>query len=180
VKFSPTRLAGLSLIEPEPIEDARGFFARSYCRRELEKAGLDPTIAQCNISFNRCRGTLRGMHWAARPHGEAKLVRCTAGAIFDVALDIRRNSPTFLQWEAFELSADNRRALYIPVGFAHGFQSLTNESEVMYQMSTFYVPDAARGARWNDPRFAIAWPVADPVLSPKDADFPDFRDEESL
>jgi dTDP-4-dehydrorhamnose 3,5-epimerase len=180
MRITPTGLAGLALIDLEPIEDERGFFARSYCRRELEQAGLDPTVAQCNFSFNRQRGTLRGMHWAAHPHREAKLVRCTAGAIFDVALDIRRNSPTFLMWEGFDLSAENRHGLYIPVGFAHGFQSLTDRSEVHYQMSTFYVPEAARGARWNDPRFAIAWPIADPVLSPKDASYRDFRDDDGL
>jgi dTDP-4-dehydrorhamnose 3,5-epimerase len=180
MKIMPTRLAGLSVIELELIEDDRGFFARSYCRRELEQAGLDLTVAQSNVSFNRHRGTLRGMHWAAYPHCEAKLVRCTAGAIYDVALDIRRRSSTFLQYQGFELSADNRRALYIPVGFAHGFQSLTHVSEVLYEMSTFYVPGAARGARWNDPRFAISWPLAPPVLSQKDASYPDFRDEEGL
>src|SRR5207247_2613793 len=126
---TPTRLPGLALVEIVLLEDERGFFARSYCRREFEQAGLEPAVAQCNVSFNRLRGTLRGMHWNAPPHGEAKLVRCTAGAVYDVAVDIRRDSPTFLQWEGFELSAQNHRALHIPVGFAHGFQSLTDASE---------------------------------------------------
>ncbi len=169
-----TALEGAKIVELEPIEDERGFFARSFCRREFEAAGLDSCVAQCNLSFNRRRGTLRGMHFQREPHAEAKLVRCTQGAIYDVILDLRPRSSSYLRWVAVELSAANRRALYAPQGVAHGFQTLTDDAEVLYQMSEPYVPEAAAGVRWNDPAFGIAWPIADPVLSARDAAYADF------
>lgn len=175
MRIEPTPLPGLMVVDIERREDPRGFFARTYCGSEFAALGMDARVAQCNVSFNARRGTLRGMHWAAAPHAEAKLVRCTAGAIYDVALDIRPGSPTFLRWMGFELSADNRRALFIPEGFAHGFQTLSDGAEVFYQMSVPYVATAARGARWNDPAFAIRWPLADPFVSEKDAAYPDFQ-----
>jgi len=175
MKFIAARLPGLCLIKSEPIRDKRGLFARSFCRREFEEHGIDPNVAQCNISFNERRGTLRGMHIQVHPHGEAKLVRCTRGAIFDVALDLRRDSPTFLQWEGFELAAESRAALFIPKGFAHGFQTLEDASEVFYQMSEFYHPECARGVRWNDAVFGIEWPLEDGIVSERDASYPDFQ-----
>jgi len=161
-------------VELEQLGDDRGFFARSFCREEFEAHGLDPQIAQCNISFNARRGTLRGMHYQAVPHAEAKLVRCTQGAIWDVIVDLRRDSPSFKRWHAVELSAANRRALYVPEGFAQGFQTLADDSEVLYLMSQFYRPDAARGVRWDDPAFGIEWPIADPQLSVRDRGLPLF------
>ncbi|QJR16513.1 dTDP-4-dehydrorhamnose 3,5-epimerase [Usitatibacter palustris] len=174
MKFATTLIPGLVVVDVERREDARGFFGRSFCAEEFARAGLDARVAQCSVSHNAKRGTLRGMHWQAEPHAEAKLVRCTAGAIFDVALDLRPDSPTFRKWVGFELTADNHRALYIPPGFGHGFQTLADNSEVYYQMSVPYVPEASRGARWNDPSFAIRWPVADPVVSERDAGYADF------
>jgi dTDP-4-dehydrorhamnose 3,5-epimerase len=174
VKVLDTALEGAKIVEIEPSEDERGFFARTYCSREFEALGLEPCIAQCNVSYNRRRGTLRGMHFQRAPHEEAKLVRCTRGAIHDVIVDLRAGSRSYLRWIALELSADNRRALYVPRGFAHGFQALTDEAEVFYQMSEFYVPGAASGVRWNDPAFGIEWPIRDPILSPRDATYPDY------
>jgi dTDP-4-dehydrorhamnose 3,5-epimerase len=174
VKFTPTDLPGVYLIDLEPIEDERGFFARSWCSEVFVANGLDGNLEQCNISFNRYKGTLRGMHFQAEPHGEAKLVRCTLGAIYDVAVDLRPDSPTYLCHVGAELSAENRRALFIPEGLAHGFQTLTAESEVFYQMSRAYVPGAARGVRWNDPVFAIAWPDDERVISERDKSWPDY------
>ncbi len=176
MKFSPTKLAGLWIVEMERHEDERGFFARSWCRREFEQHGLNPRLVQCNVSFNRKKGTLRGMHFQVAPHEEAKLVRCTRGAIYDVAVDLRPASPTFKQWLAAELTAENGSALYIPEGFAHGFQTLENNTEVFYQMSEFYHDDLAHGVRWNDPAFAIQWPRADEIfLSQRDKNFPSFE-----
>jgi dTDP-4-dehydrorhamnose 3,5-epimerase len=172
--FTETKLPGLYLVDLERREDERGFFARSWCLNEFGVAGLDTRLVQCNVSFNIRRGTLRGMHWQADPYPETKLVRCTQGAIYDVAVDLRPDSPTFRQWVGVELTAENRRALYIPGGFGHGFQTLMANSEVFYQMSEFYHPDAARGARWNDPAFDIQWPLADPILAEKDRAYPDF------
>ncbi len=169
-----TGIPGACVVEIKPIGDNRGFFARSWCVREFEEAGLDTNLVQCNISFNRTRGTLRGMHFQADPHPEVKLVRCTHGAIFDVVLDLRHDSPTYLRWHAVELTSDNHKALYIPAGCAHGFQSLVDDSEVLYHMSDFYHADLARGVRWNDPAFGISWPVPDPLLSEKDATYPDY------
>lgn len=174
MKFSPTALAGACIIDIEPVPDERGFFARSWCREEFAKHGLNPDLAQCSISFNKKHGTLRGMHYQAKPHEETKVVRCTRGAIYDVIVDLRPESSTFRKWIAVELSADNRRMLYIPAGLAHGFQSLTDDTEVFYQISTFYHPEFARGARWNDPAFDIEWPVTERVISDKDRQYPDF------
>jgi dTDP-4-dehydrorhamnose 3,5-epimerase len=172
VKFAETPLAGAFVVEIEPLKDERGLFARSFCRKEFEAHGLDPAVAQCNVSHNVRRGTLRGLHYQAPPHEEAKLVRCTRGAIWDVIVDLREASKTRLQWFAAELSADNHRALYVPRGFAHGFQTLADDSEVFYQMSEFYRPDGARGIRWNDPSIGIRWPLAEPILSARDRDLP--------
>jgi dTDP-4-dehydrorhamnose 3,5-epimerase len=175
MRFTPTDIPGVVVIDIEPIADDRGFFARSFCRDTFSAHGLDPDLLQCNISFNRRRGTLRGMHYQAAPHAEAKLIRVTAGAIVDVALDLRPESPTFRRHVSIELSAASRRMLYIPHGCAHGFQSLADDTEIFYQMSAAYEPAASRGVRWNDPAFAIRWPIADPILSPRDAAYPDFQ-----
>jgi dTDP-4-dehydrorhamnose 3,5-epimerase len=174
VRFEETLLTGAFVIDIEPIEDDRGFFARAWCRRELEAHGLNSSLAQANLSFNRHKGTLRGMHWQEPPHAESKLVRCTRGAIFDVAVDLRPGSVTYLQWVGAELSADNHRMLLVPEGFAHGFQTLADDTEVFYQVSEFYAPQAERGARYNDPSFNIQWPLGVAVISDKDAAWPDF------
>jgi dTDP-4-dehydrorhamnose 3,5-epimerase len=173
--FHELDIPGAYLLEPERKEDRRGFFARTYCRHELEERGLDPAVVQCNISVNRFRGTVRGMHWQAEPHPEVKLVRCTAGAIHDVILDLRPDSPTFKQHLGVDLDADNRLSLYIPKGLAHGFQSLEDDTEVFYQMSEFYHPELARGVRWNDPAFSVSWPLEVTEISEKDLGFPDFE-----
>lgn len=172
--FSPTPLAGAHVVELEQRDDDRGFFARVFCQEEFEVHGLNPNIAQCSISFNRRRGTLRGMHYQAAPYAEAKLVRCTQGAIWDVIVDLRPDSPSFKRWHGVELSAANRRALYVPEGLAQGFVTLADNSEVFYVMSQSYRPDAARGVRWDDPAFGITWPIADPHLSERDRDLPRF------
>ncbi len=173
--FTETKLQGAFIIEPELIEDERGFFARTWCRKEFEAHGLNPNLAQCNVSFNKKKGTLRGMHYQAEPFAEAKLVRCTSGSIYDVIVDLRPSSPTFKQWTAEELTAENRRMLYIPEGFAHGFQTLTDRAEVFYQMSEIFYADGARGYRWNDPAFDIRWPLDETILSMKDRQYPDFK-----
>ena len=147
MKFIETKLAGAYIIELDLIKDTRGFFARSWCQEEFAKHGLNPNLVQCNISFNHQKGTLRGMHYQIKPHEEAKLVRCTQGKIYDVIIDLRTNSTTYKQWFGVELSAANRKMLYIPEGFAHGFQTLEDHSEVFYQMSNFYHPESARGIR---------------------------------
>jgi dTDP-4-dehydrorhamnose 3,5-epimerase len=172
--FRPLALPGAYLIEPEKIEDRRGFFARTYCRRELEDRDLDPAIVQCNVSVNRLKGTLRGMHYQAAPSEEIKLVRCTNGAIWDVILDLRPDSPTFKKFVGLELSRDNRLSLYIPKGVAHGFQSLVDDAEVFYQMSEFFMPELARGVRHDDPAFGITWPLPVSMISERDAALPDF------
>ncbi len=172
--FTDTGLAGAFVVDLVAIEDERGFFARSWCTREFEARGLNPRLVQCNVSFNRARGTLRGMHFQASPHQEAKLVRCTRGAIYDVIVDLRPQSPTYLQSFGATLTADNRRAMYVPEDFAHGFLTLTDESEVFYQMSQFYAPDAGRGIRWNDPALRIEWPEPVRLMSDRDRSFPDF------
>lgn len=173
--FKQTKLKGVFFIEPEELVDERGFFARSFCRKEFEKYDLNPEVAQCNISFNLKKGTLRGMHYQVPPSEEAKLVRCTRGALYDVILDIRPDSPTFKHHFGLLLTADNRLALYIPEGFAHGFLTLEDNTEVFYQMSEFYAPDTARGLRWNDPAFSIPWPIEVEVVSDRDSSYPDFR-----
>jgi len=174
VRFVPTALGDACVVELDRLEDERGFFARTFCREEFAAHGLQADFVQCNVSFNAKRATLRGMHYQAPPYGEAKLVRCTHGAIFDVIVDIRPDSPTRGQWFGVELSADNHRMLYVPEGCAHGFQTLEDGSEVFYQMSQQFRPGAARGVRWNDPAFGIAWPLTDPVVSARDAAYPDF------
>ena len=173
--FHQLEIPGAYLLEPERREDRRGFFARTFCRRELEARGLDPAIVQCNISVNHRRGTVRGMHWQAAPYEEVRLVRCTAGAIHDVILDLRPGSPTFKRHLAVELDARNRLSLYVPAGLAHGFQTLADDTEVFYQMSEFYHPDHARGVRWNDPAFAVSWPLEITEISDRDLSFPDFE-----
>ena len=156
--FIGTKLKGAYIIELEKYRDIRGFFARTFCQHEFEVHGLNIRMAQCSTSFNERKGTLRGLHYQAPPHAEVRLVRCTRGAIFDVIVDLRPGSPTLKQWVASELSAENHRMVYIPEGFAHGFQTLEDDSEVFYQMSEFYQPECARGLKWNDPALAIAWP----------------------
>ncbi len=170
--FKETELDGVLIIEPQPLKDDRGFFARTWCHREFENRGLNSALVQCNISFNSKQGTLRGMHYQASPHAETKLVRCTRGAIYDVIIDLRTESPTFTQWVGVELNAENHQMLYIPEGFAHGFQTLADNTEVFYQMSEFYHPGSARGVRWNDPTFSIKWPTTDNlIISSKDNDY---------
>jgi len=176
--FAETRLLGAFLIEPERLEDERGFFARTWCQREFESHGLNQRVAQCNISFNRKRGTLRGMHYQTAPYAEAKLVRCTMGAIYDVIIDLRPDSPTFKQWLAVELTAENRLMLYIPVGLAHGFQTLVDNTEVFYQMFEFYHPECARGVGWNDPAFRVNWPLPVNVIADKDNTYPLWETEQ--
>lgn len=174
MKFSPVRLAGVWVIDVEPVDDERGFFARVWCRDELERHGLNASLAQCSISFNKKRGTLRGMHYQARPHEETKLIRCTRGAIYDVIVDLRPESSTYTEWVGIELSAENRRALYVPPGCAHGFLSLVDETEVYYQISELFRPEFARGVRWDDPAFGIRWPHEVRVISERDRQYPDF------
>lgn len=172
-----TELAGAFVLEPEPVCDERGFFARTWCAEEAGRRGLDPRVVQCNISFNRRAGTVRGLHWQAPPHAEAKLVRCTHGAIFDVIVDLRRRSPTFGRHLAVILSQENRRMLYVPPGFAHGFQTLEDATEVFYQMSAAYHGPSARGILWNDPDLAIPWPpAAERIVSARDRALPRLAD----
>lgn len=169
MKFLETKLKGSFIIIPERIEDERGFFARTFCRREFEAHGLNPNLVQCNISFNKQKGTLRGMHYQLPPHAETKLVRCTAGAIYDVIIDLRAESPTYKEWYAAELTAENHQMLYVPEGFAHGYETLTDSTEAAYQVSEFYSPEGERGVRWNDPVFSIVWPLPVAEISHKDA-----------
>jgi len=174
MKFIETKLEGAYLIEPERLEDERGFFARIFCREEFEAYGLNPNVAQCNISFNKKKGTLRGMHCQIKPHEEAKLVRCTRGAIYDVIIDLRQDSPTYCQWISVELTADNYKMLYIPEGVAHGFQTLEDNTVVFYQMSELYHPECTRGVRWDDQAFGIQWPMDELILLDKDRAYKDF------
>ena len=174
MKFEETELKGAFVVEPDRLVDERGFFARTWCRKEFEQHGLNSNVVQCNMSFNRNKGTLRGMHYQAPPFEEAKLVRCTMGSIFDVIIDLRPNSKTFMQWISIELTAENRKMIYIPEGFAHGFLTLEDDTEVFYQMSEFYVPGYTRGVRWNDPKFKIEWPDDIQTISIKDKNFNDF------
>lgn len=173
--FTETKLKGCFIITPEIKADERGFFARSWCKKEFSSHGLNPNLVQCNISFNQKKATLRGMHYQAKPHEEAKLVRCTMGSIYDAIVDLRPESPTFKQWVAVELTRENSQMLYVPEGMAHGFQTLVDNTEVFYQMSEFYYPELARGVRWNDPSFNIDWPEQEErVISDKDRSYPDF------
>jgi dTDP-4-dehydrorhamnose 3,5-epimerase len=181
MRLEQSPLPGVWVIELEPIPDERGWFARSFDADEFAARGLDTNIAQCNASFTQRRGTLRGMHYQAEPHGESKLVRCVRGAAFHVALDLRRSSPTYCCWHGAVLSAQNLRALYLPAGFAHGSQTLVDDCALLYQMSHRYVPEAARGVRWDDPAFAIEWPPvaggSTRLLSERDSSFPNWRIE---
>jgi dTDP-4-dehydrorhamnose 3,5-epimerase len=174
MRFTAAALPGLVIVDIAVMSDDRGYFARTFCAEEFAAAGLPTVFPQCNTSFNRARGTLRGLHWQADPYPEGKLVRCTRGMILDVAVDLRPESPTCRRWFGVELSAENGRALYIPPGFAHGFQTLADETEVFYQMSEAYRGDLSRGGRWDDPAFGIDWPIRNPILSPRDATYPDY------
>jgi dTDP-4-dehydrorhamnose 3,5-epimerase len=173
--FTETKLKGAFIVELERLEDDRGFFARAWCKKEFEKHDLNSRLAQSNISFNRKKHTLRGMHYQVQPREEAKLVRCTRGAIYDVIIDLRPESTTYLQWIAEELTADNHRMLYVPEGFAHGYLSLAKNTEIFYQVSEFYSPEFECGVRWNDPSFSIDWPeIHNLVISEKDMKWPDY------
>ena len=174
MNFTPTPLAGAVLVGLDRLQDERGFFARSFCSKEFMAVGLNPNVIQCNVSRNRFAGTLRGLHFQVAPFEEAKLVRVTKGAIFDVIVDLRKQSPTFTKWYGVELSEENHTALYVPEGFAHGFLTLTDDTEIFYQMSNYYSAQHARGFRYDDPAFAITWPGAAKVISPKDQEYPDF------
>jgi len=173
--FTETKLPGAFVIEPEMHEDDRGFFARTFCRREFEARGLNPQVVQCNVSFNKRKGSLRGMHFQASPYSEAKLVRCTAGSIYDVIIDLRPSSSAFRKHFGIELSARNRKMLYIPEEFAHGFQTLEDDTEVFYQMSQYYSPEHSRGVRWDDPAFGISWPPGERIIIERDRTYPDFH-----
>ena len=174
MKFHETELKGAFIIEPEKRADDRGFFARSWCQKEFEQHGLVPRVVQANISNNKYKATLRGMHYQASPYEETKLVRCTRGAVYDVIIDVRPDSPTYHRWIGVELTASNYKMLYVPEGFAHGFQTLEDDTEVIYQVSQFYTPSAERGIRWNDPLFQIKWLTPVETISEKDANWPDF------
>lgn len=174
--FVPTALPDAFIIEPERLEDERGFFARTWCAREFEAHGLSPRLVQCSVSFSKRRGTLRGMHYQVAPLRETKLIRCTRGAIHDVIIDLRPTSPAYKRHVAVSLTGESRRMLYVPEGVAHGFQTLVDDTEVIYQTSEFYSSDHARGVRWNDPAFAIAWPPDDRVINDRDRSYPDFTD----
>jgi len=174
VIFAETKLRGAFIIEPERREDERGFFARVWCRKEFEARGLRTQVAQANISFSKEKGTLRGMHYQVAPDEESKLVRCTRGAIHDVMIDLRSDSATYMQWTGAELSAENRRMFYVPEGFAHGFLTLLDDTEVAYQVSQFYSPRSERGARYDDPAFRIEWPAEVRVISDKDKNWQDY------
>ena len=178
--FIETQLQGAFIVHPEKIEDDRGFFARTWCQLEFARHGLNARVAQCSFSFNQGRGTLRGMHYQITPYEEAKLVQCTKGAIYDVILDLRPDSPTLTQWVAVELTSENRQMIYVPEGFAHGFQTLKDNTEVFYQISEFYAPEYARGVRWNDPAFGIEWPEDQRILSYRDKNYPTFLGKRSI
>jgi len=173
--YVETPLRGAYVIEVEKHEDKRGFFARSWCVQEFSSKGLDTQLVQCNVSFNKRKGTLRGLHYQMPPHAETKVVRCTKGALYDVIVDLRADSPTFLKWFGVELTATNYRMLYIPKRFAHGFQTIEDDTEIFYQMSEFYAPQAARGIRWNDPRAGVVWPETDRTISKKDQEYIDLE-----
>jgi dTDP-4-dehydrorhamnose 3,5-epimerase len=174
MRFVQTELTGAWIVEPEPVHDHRGFFARTFCIREFADHGLEANFVQHATSLSRTSGTLRGMHFQKKPHDEVKVVTCLRGAMFDVIIDLRPDSPTFQRWQGFELTSDNRQQLYIPKGFAHGFQALTDNAEVGYLISAFYEPSAASGVRYDDPAFQIRWPLPVTVVSDKDKSWPDF------
>jgi dTDP-4-dehydrorhamnose 3,5-epimerase len=175
MKFYETELPGAFVVDIEPREDSRGFFARTWCARELAEQGLNINVVQANMAYNTHKGTLRGMHYQVAPYAEAKLVRCTRGAIFDVIVDLRPDSPTYKRWLGVELTADNRRSLYVPEGFGHGYMTLEDTTEVMYQVTAYYTPGAEGGLRYDDPAFGIQWPLPVAVISEKDASWPDFQ-----
>lgn len=174
MKFTEIKLKGAFVIEIEKLSDARGFFARSWCRKEFEAHGLTSRIVQANVSYNLKKGTLRGMHYQIAPYQECKLIRCTRGAIYDVIIDLRPNSPTYKQWAGVELTADNSIMFFVPQDFAHGFQTLMDETEITYQVSQFYTPGSERGIRFDDPAFGIQWPLEVAVISDKDKSWPNF------
>jgi dTDP-4-dehydrorhamnose 3,5-epimerase len=173
--FQDTEITGVVEVRIEPKLDERGFFARTWCQEEFGKSGLNPRLVQCSISFNTRKGTLRGMHYQSDPYAEAKLVRCTRGAVYDVVIDLRFESPTLGKWTAVELTAEKRNMMYVPEGCAHGFLTLVDSSEVFYQMAEVYNPESARGVRWNDPAFQIVWPGTVEVISERDRAYPDFK-----
>jgi dTDP-4-dehydrorhamnose 3,5-epimerase len=175
VKFAETEVPGVWVVEPTILEDERGSFARTFDVEQFAEHGMDTAVVQCNTSFNARTGTLRGMHYQAEPHGEAKLIRCTRGAIHDVVVDLRPDSPTYRRWCATELAAESGRMVFAPVGVAHGFQTLVDGTEVHYQMSHVYVREAAQGVRWDDPAFGIEWPPGRRIISDRDRSYPDFR-----
>ncbi len=173
--FKETKLSRAYIIEIERLEDSRGFFARAWCEKEFEAHGLNSRLVQANVSYNKRKGTLRGMHYQVEPDEEAKLVRCTRGAIYDAIIDLRRESPTHRQWIGVELTGENHKMLYVPEGFAHGFTTLRDDTEATYQVSQFYAPGSERGVRFNDPAFGIEWPLDVQVISDKDANWPDYE-----
>ncbi|UCG59801.1 MAG: dTDP-4-dehydrorhamnose 3,5-epimerase [Phycisphaerales bacterium] len=175
MRFVPTELDGAYIIEVEPITDERGSFARIFCEKEFAEKGLQGRFVQCNVAWNKAKGTLRGMHYQVAPHAEVKIVRCTRGVIHDVIVDLRPASSTYCKWTAVELDPWCNRMVYVPDGFAHGYQTLAPDTEVFYWMSAFYVPSAQRAVRWNDPVFGIKWPISDPKLSNRDRSLPDFE-----
>jgi dTDP-4-dehydrorhamnose 3,5-epimerase len=172
--FQETKLKGVYILAPQRFEDERGFFAQSFTQREFEAHGLNPRVAECNIAYNRRRGTLRGMHFQLPPRAQAKLVRCTAGAIYDVAIDLRADSPTFTRWVGVELTAQNGLMFHVPEGFAHGYLTLADDTEVFYQVSDVYAPELSGGVRWDDPAFGITLPAAVEVINERDRTYPDF------
>ncbi len=174
MKFTESRIPGAWIIELTAIHDDRGFFAMTWLPGEFQSRGLDPSLAQCNLAWNHKRGTLRGMHFQKAPHEQVKLIRCTRGALLDVIVDLRPESPTYKKWDAIELSEDNRRMIYIPAGLAHGYITLTDGVEAYYHASTPWVPASESGVRWNDPAFGIEWPFEPAVISEKDRNWPDF------
>jgi len=175
--FTKTTLNDALLIELEKMEDERGFFARSWDTKIFEELELDSKLVQCNISFSKKKGTLRGLHYQISPYEETKLIRCTKGKIFDVIIDLRPNSSTYKKWESFELSEQNHKLLYVPMGFAHGFESLEDNTEIFYQVSQFYIPNSEKGIHWNDPLFNIRWPIDVQVITKKDDSWEPFKDE---
>jgi dTDP-4-dehydrorhamnose 3,5-epimerase len=176
MKFTETKLKGAFIVEIEKLTDDRGFFGRSWCRKEFEAYGLTSRVVQTNVSFNRKKATLRGMHYQIAPHQESKLIRCTRGAIYDVIIDLRSELPTYKQWVGVELTADNYSMLFVPEGFSHGFMTLMDNTEITYQVSEFYTPGSEKGIRFNDPTFRIRWPLEVSVISDKDRTWPDFVD----
>jgi dTDP-4-dehydrorhamnose 3,5-epimerase len=173
--FTKTKLSGAHIIEIEKCSDERGFFARTWDSKIFKKKGLNPNLVQCNISFNKEKGTVRGMHFQKSPYEEDKIIRCTKGKIYDIIIDLRKNSPTFTKWEGFELSEENYKMLYIPKGFAHGFQTIEKNSEIFYQMSEYFMPEYASGIIWNDPLLKIVWPLPISTISKKDLSYSNFK-----